>query len=58
MERYELETPWEDVFDIINIIAHNPCKNKSIKMTKNNQPPKGEKGPWKGELVRRLLRGK
>ena len=51
------------VINIINIIEHNPCENKSVKMTKNNQPLKGEKGPlkggkgpWKGRLVRRLLR--
>ena len=44
------------VFDIINIIEHNNYKNKSIKMTKNNQPLKVEKGPWKGGPVRRLLR--
>ena len=49
------------VLDMISIIAHNPCENKSIKMIKNNQPSKGEKGPPKGgksEPVRRLLRGK
>ena len=46
------------VFDKINIIEHNNCKNKSIKMTKNNQPPKGGKGPSKDGPVRRLLRGK
>ena len=52
-------------FDIINIIEHNNRKNKSIKMTKNNQPlkdgkglPKGGKGPWKGGPIRRLMRGK
>ena len=53
------------IFDIINIIAHNPCENKLVKMTKNNQPLKGGKGPpkggngfWKGGPVRRLLTGK
>ena len=49
------------VLDIINIIVHIPCENKPIITTKKNQPLKGEKGPWKGEkgeLVRRLLRGK
>ena len=49
------------VLDIIRIIAHNPYENKSIRMTKNHQPSKGEKGHSKGEKgesVRRLLRGK
>ena len=53
------------VLDIIIIIEHNNFQNKPIKMTKNNQPPKGGKGPlkggkgpWKGGPVRRLLRGK
>ena len=46
------------VLDIINIIEHNPCENKSIKMTKNNQPGKDGKGHWKGGPVRRLMRGK
>ena len=52
------------VCDMINIIAHNPCENISIIMTKNNQPWKGEngplkggKGPWKGGPVRSPLRG-
>ena len=42
------------VLDIIIIIEHNPYENNSIRMTKNHQPSKGEKG----EPVRRLLRGK
>ena len=42
------------VLDMISIIAHNPCENKPIRMTKTHQPSKGEKG----ELVKRLLRGK
>ena len=49
------------VLDIIIIIEHNPYENISIIMVKKNQPSKGEKGPWKGgkgELIRRLLRGK
>ena len=39
------------IIDIINIIEHDPCENKSIIMIKNNQPPKGG-------LVRRRLRDK
>ena len=49
------------VLDIISIIAHNPYGNNSIRMTKNHQPSKGEKGASKdekGEPVRRLMRGK
>ena len=46
------------VFDIINNIEHKPCKNKSIKMTKKNQPSKGGKGLFKDGPVRMTLRGK
>ena len=42
------------VLDILNIIVHNPCENKSIRMIKNNQPLKGEQGPWKGGRVDQL----
>jgi hypothetical protein len=31
--------------DIIITITHNNFKNKPIKMSKNNQPLKGGKGP-------------
>ena len=49
------------VLDIANIIEQNTYENIFIRMVKNNQTSKGEKGPWKGgkgEPVRRLLRGK
>ena len=48
------------VLNIIRIIEHNPYENNPIRMIKNHQPSKGEKGHWKGEKgerVRRLLRG-
>ena len=44
MERYELENHRDMVLDIINILGHNPYENKLIKMIKNHQPSKGEKG--------------
>ena len=49
------------VLDIIRNIEDNPYENKSIRMTKNYQPSKGEKGHSKGEKgepSRRLVRGK
>ena len=56
-----LKTLGRMVPKIIRIIAHNPYENKSIRMTKNHKPSKGEKGHSKGEKgepVRRLLMGK
>ena len=42
------------VLDIIRIIEHNTYENKSIIMTIDHQPLKGEKG----EPVRRFMMGK
>jgi hypothetical protein len=39
-----LKIIWRVVLDIIRIIAHNPCKNNSIRMIKKHQALKGEKG--------------
>ena len=37
------------VIDIIQIISHNHYETNPIRIIKNHQPSKGEKGAWKGE---------
>ena len=44
--------------DNIITIKHNNFKNKSLKMTKDNQPTKGGDDLWKGGPARRLHKGK